>query len=69
MIAPLVAPERRSTAFGLFDTCFGAAWMAGSILFGLLYQSSLAAQVTISLVGQLASMPFFVVGNARKFDT
>jgi MFS family permease len=62
-IAPLVAPSRRTTAFGIFDTCFGTAWLAGSIAFGLLYDTSLPMLVTLSVAGQLLSLPLFVLGR------
>ena len=62
-IAPLIAPARRSTAFGIFDTCFGAAWLTGSIAFGLLYDKSLPLLVTISIIGQLLSLPLFILGR------
>jgi MFS family permease len=62
-IAPLIAPERRSTAFGIFDTGFGTAWLAGSIAFGLLYDKSLPMLVTISVMGQLLSLPLFILGR------
>jgi predicted MFS family arabinose efflux permease len=62
-IAPLIAPSRRTTAFGIFDTCFGTAWLVGSIAFGLLYDKSLPLLVTLSVVGQLLSVPFFFVGR------
>lgn len=66
-IAPLVAPSRRTTAFGIFDTCFGTAWLAGSIAFGLLYDRSLSLLVTASVVAQLLSVPlFFVARTARQ---
>jgi len=62
-IAPLIAPQRRSTAFGIFDTCFGAAWLVGSIAFGLLYDKSLPLLVILSVVGQLLSLPVFVLAR------
>ena len=31
MLAGMVPPERRSPAFGVFDTGFGIAWFAGSV--------------------------------------
>ena len=34
-ISGLISPERRSTAFGIFDTGFGIAWLVGSVAFGL----------------------------------
>ena len=36
-MAPLIDAKRRSTAFGVFDTCFGSAWLVGSIALGLMY--------------------------------
>jgi MFS family permease len=66
-IAPFVAPAHRSTAFGIFDTCFGTAWLTGSIAFGLLYDKSLPALVAVSVTGQLLSLPLFILGrNARE---
>ncbi len=62
-IAPLIAPDRRSTAFGIFDTCFGTAWLAGSIAFGLLYDKSLPVLVGTSVIGQLLSLPLFILGR------
>jgi predicted MFS family arabinose efflux permease len=62
-IAPLIPAARRSTAFGIFDTGFGVAWLAGSIAFGLLYDQSLHALVTVSVVAQLLSLPLFVLGH------
>jgi predicted MFS family arabinose efflux permease len=63
LLAPLVVPDRRSTAFGVFDTCFGTAWLAGSIAFGLLYDRSLAVLVWTSLVAQLLGLPLFFVAR------
>ena len=62
-IAPLIASSRRTTAFGIFDTCFGTAWLAGSVAFGLLYDKSLPLLVTLSVVGQLLSLPLLVLGR------
>jgi predicted MFS family arabinose efflux permease len=66
-IAPLIPADHRSTAFGIFDTCFGAAWLAGSVVFGLLYDKSLPMLVAVSVAGQLLSLPLFIAGrNARQ---
>jgi predicted MFS family arabinose efflux permease len=62
-ITPLIAAGRRSTAFGIFDTGFGIAWLAGSIAFGLLYGRSLPLLVTISVATQLLSLPLFLFGR------
>jgi hypothetical protein len=66
-IAPLIDADRRTTAFGVFDTCFGSAWLVGSIAFGLLYEHSRGMLTTLSLAGQLVSLPEFVAArNAAK---
>jgi MFS family permease len=62
-IAPLIDANRRTTAFGVFDTCFGSAWLAGSIVFGLLYDRSIDLLVTISIAGQLLSLPVFLLAR------
>ena len=58
-ISGLISPERRSTAFGIFDTGFGIAWLVGSVAFGLLYDKSLRILVAVSVLGQLVSLPIF----------
>lgn len=41
LIADLIPPNKRSTAFGFFDAAFGIAWFAGSWLMGVLYDKSI----------------------------
>ncbi len=57
VLAGVVAPEKRSTAFGVFDTGFGFAWFLGSAAMGLLYDTSIPALVGFSVVLQLAALP------------
>jgi MFS-type transporter involved in bile tolerance (Atg22 family) len=59
LITRTVPASRRSTAFGLFDTCYGVAWFAGSAAMGLLYDRSLLALVIFSVVSQLVALPLF----------
>jgi len=55
-----IAPkEKRATAFGFFNTGFGAFWFIGSWVMGILYTRSLVALVVFSLIAQLSSLPFF----------
>jgi MFS family permease len=63
MITPLIPAARRSTAFGVFDTGFGIAWLAGSIALGLLYDRSLFALVSLSVIAQLLAVPLFVAAQ------
>jgi predicted MFS family arabinose efflux permease len=58
--------DKRSTAFGVFDTGFGIAWFAGSAIMGLLYEKSIPALVTFSVVLQLAALPVFVLANREQ---
>ncbi len=66
IIAGLVPPNKRSTAFGVFDTAFGIAWFAGSWLLGILYDHSILAVAVVSGLLQLLSLPIiFFAGKAR----
>ena len=56
-LSATVPPERRGTAFGVFDTGFGIAWFAGSALMGLLYGKSIPALVGFSVGLQLLALP------------
>ncbi len=57
VLTGILPPEKRSTAFGVFDTGFGVAWFAGSAAMGILYDYSIPALVALSVVLQLAAMP------------
>lgn len=63
VLANIVPPEKRGTAFGVFDTGFGIAWFAGSAIMGVLYDKSIAALVLFSVVSQLAALPVMMVAN------
>lgn len=56
-VAGMVAPDRRGSAYGIFNTGYGLAWFAGSVLMGILYGISLPALITFSVVIQLAAVP------------
>jgi MFS family permease len=57
VLANVVPPEKRSTAFGLFDTGFGIAWFIGSAAMGWLYDRSVPALIVFSVLLQLAALP------------
>lgn len=58
-IGNIVSPERRSTAYGVFNTSYGIFWFLGSLLIGVLYDISIPALVVFSVAAQLASVPVF----------
>jgi MFS family permease len=58
MVARVIG-ERRATAFGIYDTIFGAAWFGGSALMGFLVDVSIPWLVVFSVLAQVAAIPFF----------
>ncbi|HVN09780.1 MAG TPA: MFS transporter [Patescibacteria group bacterium] len=60
-VAPMVRPERRASAYGLFTAGYGVAWFLGSALIGFLYDLSLSVTVVSCIVLELAAIPFFVL--------
>ncbi|TMD21379.1 MAG: MFS transporter [Chloroflexi bacterium] len=72
LVAGIVEPARRATAFGLFDTGFGVAWFAGSALMGILYQISIPSLVIFSVLAHLMALVFFALagfGPGGKADS
>jgi predicted MFS family arabinose efflux permease len=66
IVAELVSPNKRSTAFGFFDAGFGIAWFIGSWLMGILYDKSIIAVVIVSAGLQFISLPiFFLAAKTR----
>ncbi len=59
LLADTIPAERRSTGFGVFDAGFGISWFIGSAAMGLIYGLSIPGLVVLSIVLQLAAMPFF----------
>ncbi|WP_298357032.1 MFS transporter [Rhodoblastus sp.] len=59
-VAPMVAPQRRAYAFGLFAAGYGLFWFLGSAAIGFLYDRSIAAAVVFCLVAQFAALPPFI---------
>lgn len=59
VIANLIAPEKRATAYGLFNAIFGLAWFAGSALMGFLYDFKIIFLVLFSVAAQVLAVFFF----------
>jgi predicted MFS family arabinose efflux permease len=60
-VAPMVSPDRRASAYGLFTGAYGTAWMAGSIAIGALFSVSLGAVVAFAVAVQLAAIPLIML--------
>jgi predicted MFS family arabinose efflux permease len=59
-VAPMVRPERRASAFGLFTAGYGVFWFLGSVAIGFLYDHSIGAATTFCVAAELAAVPLFV---------
>lgn len=66
VVSGIVPAERRGTAFGLFDTCFGVAWFIGSAIMGLLYDKSMPALMAFSVGLQSLALPIFVLAKRAQ---
>jgi len=64
-VAPMVPPERRASAYGLFTAGYGVAWFVGSALIGFLYDHSLTLTVTACILLEFAAVPFFALAGRR----
>jgi hypothetical protein len=60
-VAPMVSPDRRASAYGLFTGVYGTAWVGGSIVIGALFNVSLTAIVVFSMVAEFASIPLILI--------
>ncbi|UUL77458.1 MFS transporter [Pseudarthrobacter sp. Fe7] len=68
-VAGLAPAARRGSAYGMFTACYGLAWLAGSVLIGLLYEySTTVLAVTVTVV-QAAAMVIFAVVRPHAAGT
>ena len=63
VIAGLLPEGKRSLAFGIFYSGYGAGWLIGSVATGLLYDRSRLALVLFAVAVQLASLPIFIIAD------
>jgi predicted MFS family arabinose efflux permease len=68
-VAPMVAPDRRASAYGLFTGVYGTAWVLGSVAIGALFDVSLGAVAAFAVAAQLAAVPFVAVVRRRMPDS
>jgi predicted MFS family arabinose efflux permease len=64
-VAPMISPDRRASAYGLFTGVYGIAWMLGSIAIGALFYVSLTAVAIFAVVAQLAAIPLILIVRRR----
>jgi len=66
-VAPMVSPDRRASAYGLFTGIYGTAWVLGSVVIGVLFDVSLVAVAVFAVVAQLAAIPLIL--SVRRHTT
>ena len=59
-VARMAPASTRGTAYGIFNTGYGVFWFAGSLLMGILYDTSRLSLVVFSVVIQLLAIPLLV---------
>jgi MFS family permease len=64
-VAPMVSPDRRAFAYGLFTGIYGTAWVGGSIVIGVLVSVSLGGLVVFCVASELAAIPLILIVRAR----
>ncbi len=65
-VARMVPPERRGTAYGVFNAGYGACWFLGSALMGVLYDASVPLLVAFSLTAQLCAAGVFLIARRQR---
>ncbi|MBE3519991.1 MAG: MFS transporter [Firmicutes bacterium] len=66
-VAEMVAPERRGSAYGIFNAGYGFFWFVGSTLMGIFYDISIPVLVGFSILTQLCSVALLVaVSSGQK---
>jgi len=68
VVAPMVSPHRRASAYGLFTAGYGIFWFLGSAAMGILYDTSITATIIFCSALQLAAIPIFIVAR-RQYAT
>jgi hypothetical protein len=61
----MVAADRRASAYGLFTGIYGTAWVAGSIVIGILAVVSVTGLVAFCMVCELAAIPLIWIVRIR----
>ena len=65
VVAPMVSPDRRASAYGLFTGVYGIAWFLGSTAIGALFGVSLSLVVAFAVTAELAAVPLILSVRRR----
>lgn len=64
-VTTMVPKSSRATGYGIFECSFGIFWFFGSWLLGMLYDVSVAVMVVVSVLAQLAAIPFYLKSTKK----
>ena len=60
-VAPMVSPDRRASAYGLFTGAYGIAWFLGSTAIGALFSVSLGVVVAFAVARRARRDPLILI--------
>lgn len=60
IIANMISPQKRASAYGVFNAGYGAFWFVGSVIIGFLYDYSVWAVILFSLLTQFLAIPVLI---------
>ncbi len=69
VVADLVAPARRASAYGLYAAVLGVATAAGGTVTGYLYEHSITALIGTVATAQILAAAFFAITTAHRRQT
>jgi MFS family permease len=64
-VAPMVSPDRRAFAYGLFTGMYGTAWVLGSLVIGVLIEVSVTGLIVFCVASELAAIPLILLVRRR----
>lgn len=59
-LADLTSVKKRGTVYGIFNTLYGGAWFAGSLMLGWLYENDIRILIGYSVLMQVVAMGAFL---------
>ena len=60
-VGPMVPPQRRASAYGLFTAGYGLFWFLGSAAIGFLYDRTITGTIIFCVALQLAAVPVLFI--------
>lgn len=64
-VSTMIPKASRAAGYGIFELSFGLFWFLGSWILGILYEKSIIAMITLSVVSQLISVPFYIISEKK----